>query len=168
MLVEDPESVGSGRSHAGTASVADNPAHEEMSDFRRRMEITCKSSASSISSSPAPATTACSSLAPNKPSSAPLIFSLLPSWRAFKYLIEFQQTERLHKNNLRKHLDIKKDLGSIAKSLFYLVGANGIEPPTPTMSRWCSNQLSYAPVARANYTLDSPVSASTWLPGSVE
>ena len=26
-----------------------------------------------------------------------------------------------------------------------VVGASGLEPPTPTMSRWCSNQLSYAP-----------------------
>ncbi len=25
-----------------------------------------------------------------------------------------------------------------------LVVASGFEPPTPTMSRWCSNQLSYA------------------------
>ena len=27
------------------------------------------------------------------------------------------------------------------------VGKRGLEPPTPTMSTWCSNQLSYLPVA---------------------
>jgi hypothetical protein len=29
-----------------------------------------------------------------------------------------------------------------------LVGPGGLEPPTPTMSRWCSNQLSYGPIQR--------------------
>jgi len=27
-----------------------------------------------------------------------------------------------------------------------------VKPPTPTMSRWCSNQLSYAPANQAAYS----------------
>ena len=42
----------------------------------------------------------------------------------------------------------KKAPGIAAKCLFFLpnlVGATRFELATPTMSRWCSNQLSYAP-----------------------
>ncbi len=39
-----------------------------------------------------------------------------------------------------------------------MVGASGFEPPTPTMSRWCSNQLSYAPAEGAG--------VYTFLPGN--
>lgn len=27
-----------------------------------------------------------------------------------------------------------------------LVGVSGLEPPTPTLSGWCSNRLSYTPI----------------------
>ena len=28
----------------------------------------------------------------------------------------------------------------------YMVGLSGLEPPTPTLSGWCSNRLSYNPL----------------------
>ena len=45
-----------------------------------------------------------------------------------------------------------------------LVGAIGLEPTTPTMSRWCSNQLSYVPaVGRHSTDIRRSVNRATLL-----
>ena len=33
----------------------------------------------------------------------------------------------------------------------FLVGLSGLEPPTPTLSGWCSNRLSYNPLSCSSF-----------------
>ena len=59
----------------------------------------------------------------------------------------------LSESRLTDKQGIKK--GSLARPFSELVGTIGFEPTTPTMSRWCSNQLSYVPPMDA-HSRDTP------------
>jgi hypothetical protein len=52
---------------------------------------------------------------------------------------------------------------AVQKSNKRLVGPSGLEPLTPTMSRWCSNQLSYGPMQRSRILATSFSAGNTFL-----
>ena len=46
----------------------------------------------------------------------------------------------------RNTRDDTKNKGTTQVVPYFLVGTSGLEPPTPTLSGWCSNHLSYVPI----------------------
>ena len=58
----------------------------------------------------------------------------------------------------------RKDMGIYRKEkstlACALVGLSGLEPPTPTLSGWCSNLLSYNPISTINLAEPQPATVS--------
>ena len=48
--------------------------------------------------------------------------------------------------SLRSCISVKIKKEWVFSTHSYLVGMSGLEPPTPTLSGWCSNRLSYIPI----------------------
>ena len=86
--------------------------------------------------------------------------------RNIKVQVKCTDTSFDHHGSQRVRWDIKKKVSGTKQYRLYapeevdlfafvclinqtknLVGTSGFEPPTPTMSRWCSNQLSYGRIS---------------------
>ncbi len=82
----------------------------------------------------------------------PLIIFLTKNWRSLRSATGYPDTK------LRfAHCFLQCKVGDYCKknkknrsNLPLLVGMSGLEPPTPTLSGWCSNQLSYIPLYKQN------------------
>ena len=72
---------------------------------------------------------------PNSPKLNKIIFRKI--WTIYIYVAKYKRFY------LSRNAQIKEKTLSCDS---VLVGASGLEPPTPTLSGWCSNLLSYAPI----------------------